>query len=249
MQVTGITDYKVAVVTGGASGIGKATALEFARLGYTVIILDKNCPNRGGSSEYYACDVTYERDIHVAFNRIFARFCRIDVLVNNAGVHLARPVTETSIEEYERVMGNLKSVFLCSQAALPFLLPSRGSIINIASGMGILPDKDAPIYSTSKAAIIHLTKCLALEYGRQGVRVNCVCPGPVETPFLLNAFGGRQDLVELSGKMNPLGRNAKPEEIARVIAFLASDDASYVNGATWTVDGGESINYGGEPPK
>ncbi len=257
---TPIFKSKIVIVTGGASGIGKAISLAFAQQEAEVVIFDINKKLGKNTLQllrkfnkkalFIDGDVSNEDDVKRATKEVIKRFKRINVLVNNAGIHLAKPIERTSLKEYEKAVGvNLKGNFLFSKYTIPYLRKAKGTIINISSGVGILPDKDAPIYSMTKAGIIMLTKCLALKNGKYGVRINAVCPGSVDTQMLREAFHFSKKDLRGCAQMNPLKRIAKPKEIAEVVLFLASEKASFVNGAVWTVDGGESINYCGEPVK
>lgn len=237
---------KVALVTGAASGIGKATAERFSWDGYEAIFVDKGFGNNVVSPGHICLevDLTDERGILFLFEIVEKIYGRLDALVNNAGVHLGKTIEGTLSSEFDELVAvNMRAPFLCARQAMPLLRKTNGTIINVASGVGIVPDSDAPLYSASKAWLIHFTKCLALRYKETGVRVNAVCPGPTDTPMLQAAYGNSAARISEAGNVNPLGRIAKPEEVANVIVFLASDQASYVNGAVWTVDGGESVNF------
>lgn len=231
-------EKKVALVTGAASGIGRATAERLRSDRYHAVCVDKLFDSR-------AYDLRDERAVVLLFEWVVEEaFGRLDVLVNNAAIHLAGSIEDTLTSDFDELVAvNMRAPFLFARQAMPLLRKTRGTIINVASGVGIAPDPNAPLYSASKAWLIHLTKCLALRYKETGVRVNAVCPGPTDTPMLQAAYSNSAARILEAGDANPLGRIAKPEEIANVIAFLASDQASYVNGAIWTVDGGESINF------
>lgn len=242
-------EKRVALVTGAASGIGKATAERFVQDGYRVVFVDKTFGGFGDNIVplehiLLEVDLTDERPTLFLFDLVEKRCGRLDVLVNNAGVHLGKTIEETLTSEFDELAAvNMRAPFLCARQAMPLLRKTHGTIINVASGVGIAPDKNAPFYSASKAWLIHFTKCLALRYEETSVRVNAVCPGPTDTPMLRAAYNNSAARILEAGNVNPLGRIAQPEEVANVIAFLASDQASYVNGAVWTVDGGESINF------
>lgn len=239
-------EKKVALVTGAASGIGKATAERLQADGFYVVFVDKQFEDVTPQTNilFEICDLKNERAITRLFELMYLGFGRLDVLVNNAAIHLAGSVEDTLTSTFDELVAvNMRAPFLCARQAMPLLRKTRGTIINVASGVGIAPDSQAPLYSASKAWIIHITKCLALRYKETGVRVNAVCPGPTDTPMLQAAYGNNPAAIMEAGGINPLCRIAKPEEVANVVAFLASDEASYVNGATWAVDGGESINF------
>lgn len=238
---------KIAIITGGAGGIGLATALELIN-DYEVIVADiifgRKIPH---FIDRFICDVSLEEQVENLFQHCKKIFGRLDLLVNVAGVFSASKVKEATAEEFSRVYKtNILGIFLCSRAALRLM--ETGVIINIASSVGIAADKDAPLYSSSKAWVIHFTKCLAQEYGEK-IRCNAICPGPIDTKFLRDAFHNDEKAMESYAKMNPRGRIAKPEEVAELIAFIASEKAGFINGATMQIDGGESIVYKGEPEK
>lgn len=236
---------KVAIVTGGASGIGLATASLFAENGYQVIQVD----NRVLGSRFpqvLRCDVSQPDRVQALFQSCKDTFGRLDLLVNCAGVHYSSRVHEDDIERFDWLTRtNIYGTYYCCREALKLM--EEGVIINVASSVGIAADPAAAAYSASKAWVIHFTKCIAQEYGRK-VRCNSICPGPTDTPLWRNAFGNDPVKMEEVKKVNPMGKIATPDEIAKVILFVASDEASFVNGATWEVDGGESIFYY-EPPK
>ncbi len=243
---------RTAVITGAASGIGKAIALEFAKEGAKTVIVDMN-REKGmevvdeikkihDDAFFVECDITKKEDCEAMIKKAINTFGKIDILVNNAGIYIPKRLVETSEQEWDETFAiNLKSVFLCSKLALPIMEKQKnGIILNIASGLGIIPEAESAAYCASKAALIHLTKVLALDYARKGIRVNSICPGPIWTPLLTNIFS-REHLETETAEVIPMGRLGTPEEVAKVALFLASDDASYVTGATYTVDGGESI--------
>lgn len=233
---------KVAVVTGAGSGIGFAATTLLQKAGFISCGVDIEFPE-AGQYWHILCDVRDERSVAAACAEVIETYGRIDVLVNSVGVHLAKPIEDTFTSEFNDIVNvNMRGVFFWMREAMPYLKHTGGTIINVASGAGILPDRCAPLYSASKAWVIHITKAEALRYNETGVRVNAVCPGPTDTPFLRNACNNSPAVILTCGDVNPMGRIAKPEEVAEVIVFLASDKASYVNGAIWTVDGGESIN-------
>ena len=236
---------KVAVVTGAASGIGKAIAMEFAKQGATVVIADIDSAGqkiadsiKGG---FVKVDVRKTDDVKKAFDFVGKRYGKLDILVNNAGIYMQRALEQMSENEWDDVIDtNLKGAFLCSKYAVPLLKKTKGCIINISSGLGIVPEAESHAYCASKAGVIMLTKTMALAYAKDGLRVNAVCPGPIMTPLLEKAFSSKKEINDYT-KLNPLGRIGMPEDVAKVVAFLASDDASYVTGAAYTADGGESI--------
>jgi len=227
-------DKKVALITGGSSGIGKAIAKRFLDEGAKVIIFDMVKPDY--NVDFYQVDVSNEEQIKKAFEKIED----LDIVVNNAGIYFQTSVEETSEEQLDKIIGvNFKGAYLISKYALPLIKKSKGNIINISSVVGIIPDPTSPAYCSTKAALIMLTKCMAREYGVKGVRVNAILPGPIDTP-LLRRFLSSEESIQKYAALNPMGRIGKPEEIANVAVFLASDEASYVTGGIYSVDGGQS---------
>lgn len=243
---------RVAIITGAASGIGKAIALEFAKEGAKIVTvdIDEKLGNKtteeirkiSNNTIFVKCDITKYEDCNQVIKNTVETFGRIDILVNNAGIYIPKRLVETSEEEWDRTFNiNLKGTFLCTRFTLSIMEKQKnGVILNIASGLGIIPEIESAAYCTSKAALIHLTKILALDYARKGIRVNSICPGPIWTPLLTNLFSKKHLETETADAV-PMGRLGSPEEVAKVALFLASDDASYVTGAIYTVDGGESI--------
>lgn len=242
---------KVAVVTGAASGIGRAVSRRLRDEGARVVMADIVRPDAIDddlqSDEYrwdfIRTDVTSRDQVTALLDHARARHGSVDILVNNAGVPLARTVVDTTDEDWNRVMDvNLRGVFLCAQSAVAHMrLQGHGTIINVASELGTVGARDCAAYCASKGGVIQLTRAMAVDHGADGIRVNCVCPGPVETPLLnafLDATGDRKRAAEQTSGDTLLGRLGRPEEIAGVVAFLASSDASYMTGAVVIVDGG-----------
>ena len=248
----------VAIVTGAGRGIGHATALELARMGADVVIaeLDRAGAERtaaevkalGRRAQVLATDVTSGDNLKAMAERTRADFGRIDILVNNAGIYRAAPPLDVTEEHWDAVMGvNAKAVFFASQAVLPVMIAQKsGAIISLASMAGKVGSKGNLPYNASKAAVISITKSLALAHAGDGIRVNCVCPGFVETDMWtsvsrdLGAMAGlspeeftRQRLTQV-----PLGRMERPEDVAKVIGFLASSRAGYMTGQAINVTGG-----------
>lgn len=242
-----ITSTQVAVVTGGARGIGLGIAEWFLAAGYRVALVDidaetllrtartLNDPDRVLAVH---CDVSSPFQVQAAIDQVAAAFGRIDALVNNAGVAIFKPIAETTYEEWRYVLStNLDGAFLCTQACVPVMLGSGGgSVVNIASISGLRASTLRVAYGTSKAAIIHLTKQQAVELGTQGIRVNAIAPGPVETEMskLVHSVAIRADYHDVI----PLNRYGTVEEIAAATGFLCSSAASYINGQVLAVDGG-----------
>jgi NAD(P)-dependent dehydrogenase (short-subunit alcohol dehydrogenase family) len=246
-------DSKVAIVTGGASGIGRATALLFAGEGAAVVITDVNkasgqavaadIANNGGRAVFEAGDVTCAADCQRVVERAEREFGRIHILFNNAGIIRRASVIELSEADWDRVMAvNVKAIFLMSRQAIPMMEKSGGgSIINMASGWGLAGGPRAAAYCASKGAVVLLTKAMAIDHGPQQIRVNCICPGDTDTPMLRNEaqqLGEPDDRFLAEATRRPLGRVGKPEEIAQAALYLASDAASFVTGTALVVDGG-----------
>jgi meso-butanediol dehydrogenase / (S,S)-butanediol dehydrogenase / diacetyl reductase len=240
------SSLKVAVITGAARGIGLAIAQRFHKERYQVVILDRDkgsleqCKTQLKGEKRYAffvCDVANPRQVETVFNKIKDKFFQVDVLVNNAGIAIFKKAEDISFSEWSDVMAtNLNGPFLCSQAALTTLVSTKGSIVNIASISGVRASTLRTAYGTSKAALMHLTKQLAVEYGNKGVRVNAVAPGPVETEMAKLVHSA--DIRTSYKDAIPLARYGSVEEIANVVYFLCSPEASYINGQIIAVDGG-----------
>ena len=237
----------VAVVTGGARGIGLAIARWFLHQGHRVALLDVDAQTLAATDKALAqpervlalvADVADPQAVQRAMDAVAERFGRIDVLVNNAGVAVFKPILETSYEEWRRVLSvNLDGAFLCTQAAAPWMIKGGGgAVVHIASISGLRASTLRVAYGTSKAALIHLGKQQAVELGNQGIRVNVVAPGPVDTEMakLVHSVAIRADYHDVI----PLERYGTVEEIAAAVGYLCSDAASYVNGQVLAVDGG-----------
>jgi len=244
---------KTALITGGASGIGRATALLFAREGATVGIVDLNqeagreaareISAAGGRVIFERADVTRASDCRSVVERIVQEFGGIHILFNNAGIIRRASVVEISEEDWDAVMAvNVKSVFLMSREVVPVLARmGGGSIINTASGWGLAGGPRAAAYCASKGAVVLLTKAMAIDHGRQNIRVNCICPGDTDTAMLRNEarqMGEAEDRFLTDSARRPLGRVGRPEEIAHAALYLASEAASFVTGTALVVDGG-----------
>lgn len=238
-----MTDTPVALVTGAARGIGLATTKRFLDRGWRVAMLDRDAPElevAAGSLDGVlplVRDVSIPDEVSPAVAGTLDAFGRIDALVNNAGVADFGPIEETDFARWRRVMEtNLDGVFLMSQACLPPLKESRGAIVNIASISGLRASTLRVAYGTSKAAVMHLTRQQAVELAEHGIRVNCVCPGPVRTKLAMAVHS--QAIIDAYHDAIPLARYGSEDEIAAVIAFLCSPDASYVTGQILSADGG-----------
>jgi len=244
---------KVAVITGGASGIGLATARRFAAEGATVVIGDFNADaGEKAAAEvgglFVRVDVTNEAQVNNLFDTAQSTYGSLDIAFNNAGIS---PPDDDSIETtelpaWDRVQDvNLKSVYLCSRAALRHMVKQRsGSIINTASFVAVMGSATSQIsYTASKGGVLAMTKELGVQFARQGIRVNALCPGPVNTPLLQELFANDPERAQRRLVHIPQGRFAEPEELAAAVAFLASDDASFITASTFLVDGGISSAY------
>jgi NAD(P)-dependent dehydrogenase (short-subunit alcohol dehydrogenase family) len=249
----GCLEGKVAVVTGGAGGIGRETARRFAEEDARVCIVDlADEPGQETASEidgiYVHADVTDPEDVQRMYDETAERFGGIDVLFNNAGISPSDDdsILETGLEAWERVLNvNLKSVYLCCKYGIPYLLErGGGSIINTASFVAVMGAATSQIsYTASKGGVLALSRELGVEFARRGIRVNALCPGPVNTPLLQEIFAKDPEKAERRLVHLPMGRFAEATEIAGAVLFLASDDASYVNASTFMVDGGLSGAY------
>jgi NAD(P)-dependent dehydrogenase (short-subunit alcohol dehydrogenase family) len=246
-------EHKVALITGGTSGIGEATAVLFAKEGAKITITGRNekrgyavaerIVNDGGKAIFICSDVRKAEECRHAVDETLRVFDRLDILFNNAGVFYPHTILDCTEEEWDLQMDvNLKGTFLMSKAALPHMIEQlRGVIINNSSGWGIAGGDAAVAYCASKGGVVLLTKAMAIDHGRQGIRVNCLCPGDVDTPMLPEDARMRGLKWEdyLAGCANrPLGRIGTTDEIAKAALFLASDDSSFMTGAALVVDGG-----------
>ena len=244
---------KSALITGGTSGIGEATALLFAKEGASVAIAGRNetrghavtaqILESGGKAIFLRTDVRKAAECDRAVNETIVSFGRLDILFNNAGVFYPHTTLDCSEEEWDlQIDINLKGTFLMAKSALPSMIAQKsGVIINNSSGWGIVGGDAAVAYCASKGGVVLLTKAMAVDHGRQGIRVNCICPGDVETPMLPEDAKMRGLTWEdyIAGCANrPLGRVGTADEIAKAALFLASDDSSFMTGAALVVDGG-----------
>jgi NAD(P)-dependent dehydrogenase (short-subunit alcohol dehydrogenase family) len=244
---------KVAVVTGGASGIGRAACLLFARENAAVVVADVNentgravseeIVRSGGRAVYQQCDVSRAADCRRLVERAVAEFGGIHVLFNNAGIIRRASVTELSEADWDRVMDvNVKSVYLLSGEVIPVMARlGGGAIINTASGWGLAGGPKAAVYCASKGAVVLLTKAMAIDHGPQNIRVNCICPGDTDTGMLrteAQQLGVPTDKFLAGASQRPLRRMGTPDEIAQAALYLASDASSFVTGTALVVDGG-----------
>jgi len=249
MAQGGRLDGRVCVISGSSGGIGAATVELFQHEGATVVGIDLLADSPGDLA--LQVDVTDERQVSDAFKQVRERYGRIDVLFNNAGIspNDDGSVLDTTLEAWERVQNvNLRSVFLCCKHGIPHLLdnegPLRGSVINTASFVAVMGAATSQIsYTASKGGVLALSRELGVEFARRGVRVNAMCPGPVDTPLLRELFAKDPEKAARRLVHVPMGRFALAEEIANGVLFLASDESSFVTASTFLVDGGLSGAY------
>ena len=238
-------DGRIALVTGGASGIGEAVSRVFAGAGARVLIADVDAARAEKlagelpGAEVRICDITDETAVH----RLFDSIQNLDILVNNAGIGLVGGIEETTLSDFQRVFRvNVEGMFLVTRNAMPHLIASHGNIVNIGSVAGLIGVKKRYAYCATKGAVVAMTRQLAVDYPSQ-IRVNCICPGTVDTPFVeaylekYHKHEKQKVRAELNARQ-PVGRLGKPEEIAWMALYLASEEAAFVNGSVITIDGG-----------
>jgi NAD(P)-dependent dehydrogenase (short-subunit alcohol dehydrogenase family) len=251
--MAGRLDGRVAVVTGGCSGIGLATVRRFAGEGATVVIGDlddargKTVAQEVGGL-FVHCDVTSKEEVDALFRAANETYGSVDVAFNNAGISPPEDdsILDTDLDAWRKVQEvNLTSVYLCCKAALPYMLEQRrGSIINTASFVAVMGAATSQIsYSASKGGVLSMSRELGVQFAREGVRVNALCPGPVNTPLLQELFAKDEERAQRRLVHVPMGRFAEPEEIANAVLFLASDESSFITANTFLVDGGISGAY------
>lgn len=251
MTATGKLEGKVALVTGAGSGIGRASAELFATEGAQVVVVDVNADSArattatiaaaGGEALAVPTDVADDASVRVMAAAATERFGRVDVLMSNAGIlDSYEPAAETRDETWNRVLGvNLNGMFFTARALIPGMLENGGgAIVNVASTAGLNGGNGGAAYTTSKHAVIGFTRQLCFDYARKGIRCNVICPGAVESGMTKEIFAAESAEVMKAVNSAPIGRWAQPEELAAAALFLASDDASFVNGAVSVVDGG-----------
>ncbi|MDR7344490.1 meso-butanediol dehydrogenase/(S,S)-butanediol dehydrogenase/diacetyl reductase [Pantoea alhagi] len=247
---------KVAIVTGAGSGIGAASAKRFAEEGANVVLVGRTREKlnnifatlKAGDHLVVVADVSKREDVEALAQQVEDHYGHADVLINNAGVNASGKIHQASDEDWKKVMStDLDGVFYCTRAFMPMLLKSKGNVINISSVSGLGGDWGMSIYNAAKGAITNFTRSLAMDYGKDGVRVNAICPGLTITDMTKEM----QSNAELMAKFNEriaLGRPGEAEELAAAIAFLASDDARYITGVNLPVDGGITASNG-QPPQ
>ncbi len=248
-------DHKIALVTGGGSGIGRAISETFAAAGAAVGVLDLDeaaatetvaaIGETGGRAEFLRCDVSDAASVQAAVDGARAAFGLIDILVNNAGVAHIGKATATTESDFDRVLRvNVKGVYLCLQAVLPVMIEGGGGVVlNLSSIAAITGLKDRFAYSASKGAVHTMTLSVAADYLAQGIRCNAICPARVHTPFVdgylaKNYPDNRDEMFEKLSRVQPIGRMARPDEVAKLALYLCSDDASYITAQTFNIDGG-----------
>jgi NAD(P)-dependent dehydrogenase (short-subunit alcohol dehydrogenase family) len=240
---------KVALVTGSSFGIGKATALAFAKRGAKVVLADwiedeetlNLIKKEGGDAFFVKCDVSNEKDVKNLHEKTMENYGRLDFAFNNAGIEgVPGIVHECTNENWDKILGiNLKGTWLCMKYQLPIMLEQgKGAIVNNASIAGLVGFSGVPAYVASKHAVVGLTKNAALDYAKLGIRVNVVCPGVIKTPMIDRFTGKDKEIEKQFVAMKPIGRLGEPEEVADAVVWLCSDGSSFVTGHTLTVDGG-----------
>jgi NAD(P)-dependent dehydrogenase (short-subunit alcohol dehydrogenase family) len=243
---------RVAVITGSGGGIGRAAAIEFAKEGASVVVADiqlqgaletvEQIRKLGGTAHVVETDVANPDSVRNLAAETLRVFSKVNVLFNNAAIQVNKTVEDTTVEEWNREIAvNLGGVFLCSKFFMPHLRATEGAIVNMASVNGFFVEPMCAGYCATKAAIIGLTKAMAIDHGKEGIRVNCICPGYIDAGLAEGYFQAQADPAAArasAGKLHALWRIGQPEEVGRVAVFLASDDASFVTGSAYVVDGG-----------
>lgn len=240
---------KVALITGGTSGIGKATAIAFAKKGAKVVVVDKNEDSEAlyfikkiaEKMLFIQCDISNSTEVKLMIEKIITTFGRLDYAFNNAGIEGRVAITAACSEEnWDNTLNiNLKGIWLCMKYEIPEMLKHhKGVIINCASVAGLVGFYGSPAYVASKHGVIGLTKTAALEYAKEGIRINAVCPGIIDTPMIDRITKNNKETEKQFAKMEPVGRFGSPEEIANAVIWMCSDEASFVTGHPMVIDGG-----------
>lgn len=243
---------RVAVITGAGAGIGRSAAIEFARAGARVVVADINLEGaretvarieaEGGCALAVETDVSRPESVERLAGETVIAFSQVNVLMNNAAIQVNKTVEDTTFEEWNREIAiNLGGVFLCSKYFIPHLRSTRGAIINMSSVNGFFVEPFCAGYCATKAGIIGLTKAMAIDHGKDGIRVNCICPGYIDAGLAEGYFQAQPDPAAAraaAGKLHAIGRIGRPEEVGRTAVFLASEDASFMTGSVVVVDGG-----------
>lgn len=244
---------KIAIVTGASRGIGRKIAKELARDGIKVIAnynkseekakeLQEELFQEGIEIDVFKADVSNKNDIKELVKFTLEKYGKVDILVNNAGIYFEKYIEQTTDEDIDNMVDvNIKGTFKVTRNLINKLKENKGCIVNIASCLGLVPELTSPLYCTTKAGIVMFTKCLAQEYANLGVRVNCVLPGPILTELLETSFKSEEQKIKCENRI-PIKRIGMPNEVANVVAFLCSEDASYVTGGIYAVDGGVSTS-------
>jgi len=246
---------KVAFITGGANGIGRAAALAFAREGANVVVADVSeqgnketarlIEEQGGRALAVPCDVTRTEDVKAALDKAVETFGHLDFAFNDAGIEPRKPAptADYDLEEWERIIAiDLRGVFLCMKHEIPLMLKNGGgAIVNTSSGAGVIGIKGSPAYTAAKHGVIGLTRAAALDYAAQNIRVNVVCPGYIDTPMMARFTGGTAEGRARVISEEPIGRMGRPEEIANAVVWLCSDAAGFFIGSAVVIDGGQTI--------
>ena len=249
---------KVSIITGGGSGMGRVAALMFAAEGSKVVVAEYNVGagaetvklvrEAGGEASFVKTNVADEASAKAMVEHAVSTYGRVDVLYNNAGImpEADHSVIDTSVEDWDRVMAvNVRGVFLGCKYAIPQMVKQgSGSVINVSSFVALIGcSNPQDAYTASKGAVLALTKSLAVQFAPKGVRTNAICPGPVETPLLMDWLVKDEDARRIRLARNPTGRFGKPEEVVSMAIYLASDESRWTNGAAMVVDGGITVNY------
>ncbi len=248
----GRLEDKVAIITGGATGMGRAASLLFAREGAKVVVADRNAPEgqktvalvgeMGGDALFVETDVSKSALVSDMVEQTIQRFGKLDVLVNNAGILIRTPpLAEVSELVWDLTLNtNIRGVFLCTKYAIPHMVGRGGAIVNVSSGAGIHPTTHAVPYGVSKAGVIQITLTTSTQYAPQGVRCNVIVPGPIDTPQARGSTGSAEEFDLIPSRV-ALGRVGTPQDIANLMLFLASEESSFISGAAFNIDGGGQV--------